>query len=203
MNFFTSDIHLDDEETLYWDCRPFKNCKQFNKHLFNLWNKQANANDTIYIIGDWLDCEKTGSSTWEKSIHYVKKLKAQVVLVMGNNEERIVKFYFDNNFEKFREYCLECGFKDVVKNATVFINGIEFYLTHKPKHYKRGVLNLFGHTHRTSGLYYPFGFNVGCDLSHFRLLSEDDIMKYIEMKEKFWDDDNNLLMRFEKQENKH
>lgn len=197
MYFFTSDVHLDDEDTLYWEQRPFKNCKQFNKFLFKLWNKQTTKNDTIYIIGDWLDCEKGGSDLWEKSIHYVRKLKAQVILVVGNNEERVIKFYFDNDFEKFRQFCLKCGYKDVVRNATVKIEGVEFYLTHKPKNYKKGMLNLFGHTHRTSGLYYPFGFNVSCDLSHFRLLSEKDIMLYLQMKEEYWDSDHNLLMRFE------
>ena len=41
----------------------------------------------------------------------------------------------------------------------------------------------------------PFGFNVGCDLSHFRLLDEKDILDYIEMKNKYWDRDKNLKMK--------
>lgn len=196
MLFFTSDLHFDDEGILKTDNRPFKNCKQFNNFVFKTWNKQATKNDTIYVIGDFLDCDNEKSDLWKKAIHYVRKIKAKVVLVVGNNEERVIKYFFDGNFEKFRDCCLNCGFKDVVKNATLNINGQEFFLTHKPKHCKVDALNLFGHTHRASGIYFPFGFNVGCDLSHFRLLSEEDIKWYMYMKEKYWDKDQNLLMRF-------
>ena len=54
------------------------------------------------------------------------------------------------------------------------------------------MLNLFGHMHRSCGLYKPFGFNVGCDFSHFRLLDENDIKKFLKMKEMFWEKDSVL-----------
>lgn len=63
---------------------------------------------------------------------------------------------------------------------------------HKPKNHKEGVLNLFGYTHRSTGIYKPFGLNVGCDLNHFRLLSEKDVMHYIYMNNKYWDDSSNV-----------
>lgn len=68
----------------------------------------------------------------------------------------------------------------------------KFYLIHKPKQHKENVLNLFGHSHRAIGLYKPFGFNIGCDLNHFRLYSEKDIQHLLNMKEKYWDKDDNL-----------
>ena len=54
------------------------------------------------------------------------------------------------------------------------------------------MLNLFGHIHRSGGLYKSFGFNVGCDLNHFRLYSEDDIMNLIQMRDRFWINDINV-----------
>ena len=128
----------------------------------------------------------------------VKKIKAQVVLIMGNNEDRVVKYFFNNNFEKFREYCISVGFKDVFKNLFVTIKGKEFYLTHKPINYKKDVMNLFGHCHRAMGIYKPFGFNIGCDLNHFRVYSEDDVESLLNMKEVYWDRDKNLNMVIEK-----
>ena len=53
-------------------------------------------------------------------------------------------------------------------------------------------MNLFGHSHRAIGLYTPYGFNVGCDLNHFRLYSENDIAHLLYMKNEYWDKDANI-----------
>ncbi len=50
-------------------------------------------------------------------------------------------------------------------------------------------MNLFGHTHRTTGLWKLYGLNVGCDLNHFYLFSEDEIFRLLELKSKWWDSD--------------
>lgn len=195
MNFFSSDVHFSDDQTLKVDMRPFKNVKKFDNHIIKTWNKQAKAGDTIYVVGDLIDCDGSGYDGWKNSIKYVKRLKADVILILGNNEQRVIKNYFENSFEKFRDFCLQIGFKDVHKNLTLKIKGIDFYLTHKPFDYNPNMLNLFGHTHRSGGIYKPFGFNVGCDLNHFRLYSEDDIMHFIDMKERFWNKDKHLNMK--------
>jgi len=194
MYFFSSDTHFSDESTLKVDMRPFKSTKKFDKFVIKTWNKQTTENDTIFVIGDFIDCDGEGFDGWKQSILYVNQLKANVVLIIGNNEERVIKYYFGNNFEKFREYCLNVGFKEVYKNLTISMRGVEFYLTHKPADTKQDMLNLFGHTHRSGGLYRPFGFNVGCDINHFRLYSEADIFHLIDLKKKFWDKDKHLNM---------
>lgn len=192
MYYFSSDTHFNDESTLKNDNRPFKSVKKCDKTIIKTWNKQVKKGDTIFVIGDFMDCDDENSDGWKKSIHYVRKIKAPVILITGNNEDRIIKYYFDNNFELFRKYCLEVGFKEVYKNLDISFNNYNFHLVHKPKHHKEGVLNLFGHTHRSTGIYKPFGFNVGCDLNHFRLLSENDIMQYIYMKNKYWDKNSDV-----------
>ena len=197
MYFFTSDIHFNDPQALRMENRPFKSCEAFNSFIFEEWNKQATVGDTIFAIGDWLDCDNGGSELWKTSIDYPKRLNADVVLIMGNNEWRVVNYFFDGNFEKFRQECLKNGFKEVYLDLDISFAGYDFHLTHKPKDYKENVLNLFGHTHRSSGIYYPFGFNVSCDLNHFRLLDENDILFYIETKNDYWDHEENLVMRFE------
>lgn len=200
MLYFTSDVHFYDEDTLLNDSRPFKSVKAFDKYIIKKWNKQANKNDTIYVVGDFIDCNNEKHELWKKSILYVKKIKANVVLIMGNNEDRVVKYFFDNDFEKFRAYCLSVGFKEVCKTLDLTFNNKEFHLVHKAINYKKGVLNLFGHSHRSCGLYKPFGFNIGCDLNHFRLYSEKDIEFLIKLKEKYWDNDKCLNMTVTKED---
>jgi len=194
MLFFTSDVHFNDQSTIDSDLRPFKSTKQFDKFIIKTWNKQTTKNDTIYCIGDFVDCDNAQSDGWKIAIKYVKKLKAKVVLILGNNEERIIKYFFNNNFDEFKEYCLKLGFKDVEKNMIVKIRDKEFYCVHKPYDYNKAYLNLFGHVHASGGIYKPFGLNVGCDLYHFKLLSEDDIFHLLKKKEIYWDNCKHLNM---------
>ena len=70
MIYFTSDIHFDDLDTLVSDNRPFKNTKQFDKYIIKTFNKQAKKEDTIYVIGDFMDCNEEGHDSWKKSILY-------------------------------------------------------------------------------------------------------------------------------------
>lgn len=192
MYFFTSDTHFNDYETLLIDDRPFKNAKQFDSFVLKTWNSQTKKGDTIFVIGDFVDCDGKGYEGWKTSIKYVQKLNADVVLIIGNNEERVIKVWFNNDFNAFRDYCLQQGFKEVYKNLTIKICNTEFFLTHKPKDRKKDMLTLFGHLHRSCGLYKPYGFNVGCDLNHFRLYDENNIQKFLDMKEKFWDKNPSL-----------
>lgn len=192
MLYFTSDIHFNDKQTLMVDSRPFKSTKDYDKFVLKLWNKQAKKGDTIYVVGDFVDCDGAGHESWKEAIKYVKKIKADVILIMGNNEERIVKNFFDDNFESFKSYCLSLGFKDVLYDTYIEFNGIKFFLTHKPINHKKDVINLFGHIHRSTGIYRPFGFNIGCDCNHFRLYSENDIMNLLQMRDKYWLKDKNV-----------
>lgn len=59
----------------------------------------------------------------------MKKIKAPVILITGNNEDRIIKYYFNNNFESFREYCLKVGFKEVYKNFDINFNNTDFHFS--------------------------------------------------------------------------
>ena len=194
MYFFTSDAHFNNWETLKNDNRPFSCPKKFDRFVLKTWNRQTRKGDTIFVIGDFLDCDDKTCTRWKKAVSYPKKLKADVVLILGNNEKRIIKFFFENDFEKFRAFCKENGFKEVYENLDLEFIGHNFFLTHKPLDYKQGVFNLFGHMHRGGGIYKPFGFNIGCDLNHFRLYSETDIQHLIQMKALYWDNDKHINM---------
>ena len=196
MYFFSSDTHLGDDGIVAQEARPFKHLKDFTKNLFKIWNKQTTKHDTIFVIGDFVDCDSENLHAWKQALPLVKKLKAQVVLILGNNEERIIKHFFNGDFEAFRQHCLSLGYKDVLKNHILKMRDKEFYLTHKPLDYKKDYINLFGHVHAAGGMYYPFGLNVACDLYHFKLVSEDIVFHFLGKKKKYWDDCKHLNMKF-------
>lgn len=193
--FFTSDTHFGGDDTVVRENRPYKNAKAFERATIKKWNKQAKKDDIIYHLGDYINFNHIETTSWKTAFPSVKKIKAKVVLIIGNNEERIVANVFGGDFEKFREYCLNLGFADVLKEKFLEIDGDKFYLNHHPKKHKEGYKNIFGHTHRATGLWKPYGLNVGCDLNHFKLHSLNNIKDLFYFKGKWWDNDpDNLSM---------
>lgn len=194
MNYFTSDIHFCDPVTMHDDSRPFKSVHIYDKYALKSLNKFAKKGDNLYIIGDLMDCDNNTSHIWEKAIPLIKKIKANIILITGNNEDRIVEYFFDNDFEKFKQFCFSIGIKEVVREKYLTFGGYEFYLTHEPINHKKDYINLFGHLHRSRGIWQSFGINVSFDMNHFRPYSENDILFQLQEKNKYWHNDNNLKL---------
>ncbi len=191
MKYFTSDIHFSDPETLLDEDRPFSSIKAFDKWIIKHWNKIAKTGDTIYVIGDLFDCHKSGKTNWLHALQLTKKVKADIILILGNNEERIIQFYFNNDFDKFRQFCLDNGIKDVKQNDLIMIEDTPFYLVHQPIHHHKEYINLYGHLHRSNGMWSSFGINVACDMNHFRLYSEQEIIRQVGLKNRYFPTDPN------------
>ena len=195
MKFFTADLHFGDNETIERESRPFFDVKEFEDTFVENVNKVATKEDTLYVIGDWTNYNSTnhpGIEECRKTFSINRRLNPKVVLVMGNNEDRIVRDHYEGDFEKMRNDLIGLGFLDVVKEADIDIDGETMHLVHCPVNHKEGCLNLFGHTHRGTGLWKPFGFNVGVDMNFFRPFSEKDIRYLIKTKREWWDKDENL-----------
>ena len=92
MNFFISDIHFSDDSTLKRDNRPFKTTAQFDKYIIKQINKRAKKGDTLYVVGDLIDCDGAGDDGFFRSLKYVKHIKADVIFITGNNEDRAIKY---------------------------------------------------------------------------------------------------------------
>lgn len=191
MIYFTADLHLCDERSMKEDNRPFKNIKQYDKTIIRDFNKTAKRGDTIFVVGDMLDCNKKNTYDWLDGLKLVKKIKANVVLIVGNNEQRVIDFFFDGDFEKFKATCKKYGIKDVFTKLDVDGRKYKYHLVHQIKDGDKRKINLFGHTHLCSGLYHPYGICVSTDLNHFRLFSEDILEGYLRRKYDFWDCDDN------------
>ena len=189
MNYFTADSHFSNEDktVILRDFRPFKTLKEMNEKIIEIWNNDAKENDIIYHLGDFVNFNKIDKE-YDGLFKLVKNIKAKVVLILGNNEKRILDYEFNGDFEKFRNYLLSCGFYDVVKDKLELdIGQNKFNLVHCPVNAdKRTIYNLFGHIHKCSFVK-KYGFNVGVDNHYFRLFSEDDILE-LYTRLKFYDD---------------
>lgn len=191
MKFFTADIHFSDALTMHTDNRPFKNIRQYDKFIVNNFNKTAHKGDIVYVVGDLLDCDGPNTYEWQKGLKLVKKIKADIVLIMGNNEDRVVKYFFNGDFEKFKQFCISNGIKGVYRSLVVDACGKKVNLVHQIKDGKKNMCNFFGHTHLCAGLYHPYGLCVSTDLNHFRLFSEEILSGYLQRKHDYWEPDDN------------
>lgn len=198
MNYFTSDLHFGSDEILVRENRPFKNISAFQEYCFILWNQQLTEKDTLWIIGDFINYNRKqplSKKEIDDVFGSIKQIKAKVILILGNNELRIIQDFFDNDFQSFRDYLIHLGFYDVKKDAYLSFENESFYLNHFPSAHIEDYVNLFGHTHRATGLWKPYDLNVGCDLNYFRAYSENDILSLLYTKRKWWDNDiANLCM---------
>ena len=191
--WYTADTHFgaDSYDILQREMRPFRSPEEYAREQVRIWNGQVSQGDTIYVLGDFCNYNSR-EKDYRSGLAASGRIHAHIILVTGNSEERVIQAHFDGDFERFREYCLhepEFNFDDVKRNAYALIGGEKFFLTHKPTDHDKQCLNLYGHTHRSGGLWRPYGFNVGVDLNHFRLFSDSDIMSLLEQKKAYWDSD--------------
>lgn len=197
-DWYTADTHFgtDSKIVLFRENRPYKSISEYTEDQVRIWNEQASEDDTIYALGDFCNyCERENEIDYMSGLAVSAQIRARMILIIGNNEERVIAKYFGDDFERFREFCLnEPSFKfaDVKKNDYITIEGQRFFLTHKPTDHADDCLTLFGHVHRGLGLYRPYGFNVGVDLNHFRLFGNSDIKLLLAQKRDWWDKDPDI-----------
>lgn len=189
MLFFTSDLHLGCDEVLERESRPFASIREFEDVFVDNVNRVASADDRLFVIGDWFNYNSTYKPDPSVSVSIVGRIAPKIVLITGNGEDRIVRELFSSDFGAFRAYCISQGYEDVLPDCELSFGGRAFYLNHYPSRHRDGYVNLFGHTHRGTGLWKPYGLNVGIDLNHFRPFSEGDILELVKTKEEWWDSD--------------
>ena len=190
MNFFTADSHfsLIDTTIIPRDFRPFESLDEMNQKIIEFWNNDAHVDDVIYHLGDFVNYNCFDNLNFRDYFDFVKKINAKVILIMGNNEEKILKKEFHGEFAQFKKFLIEKGFYEVYEHGLdVKIGENNYFLTHRPIDAKmESKYNLFGHIHKC-GFVKKFGFNVGVDNHYFKLFSENDIID-LESRRKFFDE---------------
>lgn len=137
-NYYISDLHLGDLETLEIDERPFETLQEQNREIISNWNDKVNYDDTVYILGDFSEYDLNMT----KDI--LTRLKGNKILLLGNHDDKIIyeKLVREGVIESINDY-LEI--KD---------NGQSIILCHYPifswKDKKKGSIHLYGHLHNPS-----------------------------------------------------
>lgn len=138
MNFYISDLHINHENMLFMDPRPFETCEEENEEIIKRWNNAVKENDTVYILGD---CFWKSS---DENITIMKRLKGKKILIRGNHDKT-------KGNPLTHLYSGIYDYKEIVDNA-FGLNKI-VVLSHYPipffKQQHRGAIMLYGHVHMT------------------------------------------------------
>lgn len=192
MYLFTADLHFGEDEIIEREARPFKDMDSMVDAIVSNINSEASQDDTLFILGDFINYNRYHHSDIEV-FDIVKRIVPSVVLITGNNEDRLMNEVFNGDFESMRREIISRGFSDVCKSFDVEFGGEKFHLVHLPEEHLEGCVNLFGHTHRATGLWKPYGLNVCVDLNSFCPFSEKEILRLLDMKREWWDKDKSVL----------
>ncbi len=56
-----------------------------------IWNEQASADDTIYVIGDFCNYN-SHENDFKSGLAVSKLVNAHIILIIGNSEERVLGY---------------------------------------------------------------------------------------------------------------
>ena len=194
-NYFTADLHLGNNVIIKRENRPYKDIDEFYESFVKEVNSKCDKEDILNVVGDWITWYDNHHPDIDKVFGLVKRLKCKVRLYTGNNEERLIKERFDGRLDKFRQYCKEKGFETVREDDYISFAEKFFYINHYPKKNKYGYINIFGHVHRSCGIFKTFGINVGIDCNWGQIYSEQDIIDLWEQGNRWYKTDIDYLTR--------
>lgn len=83
-------------------------------------NEAVSFTDTLVVAGNFVN------EDWVNDLKLVKRIKCPTVLIVGDNEWRVINEMFAGDFTLFSHYCLKQGFADVYLAAAVESGGITY-----------------------------------------------------------------------------
>ena len=185
MVYFTSNVYLSTNDSRIKDrFIPMDLPTYFYTFLTNI--SKLSDKDDLYILGNFIDFDiedKPDESTVKYLLSLIKYTKANVYLLIGEQEEHIIQYVFNSSYEKFRKYCLSVGFTSVCISKQITVRDTAFVLNHYPRKYANGGISLFGYISAVTGWYAPYGINMDYSLYHLQLVSEDMLFYLLTKKE--------------------
>ena len=136
MNYYIADLHINHNNVIKFDNRPFSSVIEMNDTILHNWNSVVSKNDTVYIIGDFIWDKE---SAWEEII---KSFNGHKVLIRGNHDPKQFSYKVKNLFDDIKDY------KEISDNGRTVI------MCHYPipfckKTYDENTYMLYGHVHTT------------------------------------------------------
>lgn len=175
MIYYTSDLHLGNNNIIKHENRPYKTLEEMDKALIDNWNSRVKPEDEVCVLGDF--CFKGVS----KAIEHLWQLNGHIHLIRGNHDH----FMSQESFK--HELSQSLVFAQHVKNEGGYCHikdgEHEVILCHYPILYwegmERGSIHLYGHVHsyRDCSKMAPNSYNVGVDVNNYMPMTLEELMR--------------------------
>ena len=138
---FTSDLHIGHKNAIKLDNRPFETVEKMDAELIRRWNNKVIADDTVYILGDFL------WATREKdAVSIINKLNGRKILIKGNHETVLRNKKACEYFDDIKDYAeIVVKLSDGTKQRCV----LSHYFMPFYNGSRHGSIMLYGHTHNS------------------------------------------------------
>ena len=127
--YFIADTHFSESNIMRYENRPFASVEDMNQAMIANWNAQVQAEDVVYVLGDF------GADEQEASV--LSQLNGTKFLIKGNHDTHTNTYY------------REAGFQEVYDCPILLENF--WILSHEPLYVNENMpyANLFGHVHNS------------------------------------------------------
>lgn len=162
-NFYISDLHLGDLETMEIDNRPFETIGEQNRKIISNWNEVVGIDDNAYIIGDFSEYDL------DMTRDILNRLNGNKIIILGNHD----------NKEMYDTLVKEGVVTKTYEVLEINDNGYNIIMCHYPifswKNKKKGSIHLYGHLHIPSNKgirdfiesdLMSNSYNCGCMIRH-------------------------------------
>lgn len=185
MLWFTADLHLGAPYT-FDRRRPFDSQETCDKTILKNLKSCVSKEDRLIVVGDLFNCTHSDTESWESTGARVRRTGLHIQLIMGNNEDRILREKFDGNMAEFKKYCAQFNIDVIGYSCVIKLNKLPLYVTHDPDACNSSHLNIYGHVHE-AGQISALGFNVGQDVNGYFPVSERELCRRIYNVTKYFD----------------
>lgn len=154
------------------EVRPFATVDDMNKAIVNAVNAQTNEDDLIIHVGD-LACFNT--TTKVKPAELIKDINASIINIHGNHDTT----------NKVKSLCNSMRISLGKKYTAVSVSHYPTYDRRAQEQFLEGDIHICGHVHGRwkhclDLTHRCLNINVSIDCWNYKLLSEDDLIKYID-----------------------
>lgn len=188
MLYFTGDWHLGQPKRKFKEvATPYKSPREMQESLIENTLATVTKYDTLFIVGDFIDCRSDGTfaNDFDKIMTIPRQFPCRTVLIIGNNEWRFINEVFNGDFSKFRNFCLECGWHNVMTRKVLVQRGRKYVVVHRPDNVSDFVPCIFAHFH-LAGPLLKRGYNVTCYCNFMRPVSFEYILKVLKDADTYW-----------------
>lgn len=182
--FFTADFHLSMESILKFENRPFASIAEHDAALLKSCCQRAKAEDVIFHVGDLfcykqdlhgIDSNSAPNGSQLKPADVISAIPATFINIRGNHDI--------NNHVK--SLCESMRIKLSRRFPSVSIGHYPSYSIHAKDQFANGDIRICGHVHRQWKHcldldHSVLNINVGVDVWDYQIVSEDELIQYIE-----------------------